>query len=286
MIFLSLGAGVQSTCLLMLGIRGEIERPDHIIFADTGFEPLAVYEHLEWCKRQAEKAGIPLHVVKAKMDMREGFDGFEAGTNKFWNERPPFYVENKKDMQYSDGEKEYSIKAGRGTMLRQCTRDAKIKPIERKQKELMGFKTSRGIPDGAAIVQIGISTDEARRASPSTVRWIERDYPLIDPLKWSRADCQAWWEHEYPHVSLPSSSCIICPYKTSRMWARMKQDQPEDFADACDLDDRFRAAFLRRTKQTVYIHRDFVPLREANLNETQGSFDLEDAIYCAGGCGL
>jgi hypothetical protein len=269
--FLSLGAGVQSTCLLMLGIRGEIERPDHILFADTGLEPQAVYKHLEWCKRQAEKAGIPLHVVKAKMDMRQEFEAFERDEVASMHMRPPLMIVGDR---------------GSGIGQRQCTRDAKIKPLERKKKEIMGYKNARGIPDGAAIVQIGISTDEARRASPSQTRWVERDFPLIDPLKWSRADCQSWWEREYPHVSLPSSSCIICPYKTGRMWARMKQDQPEDFADACDLDDRFRAAFLRRTKQTVYIHRDFVPLREANLNETQGAFDLEDAIYCAGGCGL
>jgi len=31
MVFLSLGAGVQSSVMLMLAIRGEIERPDHAI---------------------------------------------------------------------------------------------------------------------------------------------------------------------------------------------------------------------------------------------------------------
>lgn len=36
---LSLGAGVQSTTLLLLAERGELERPDRAIFADTGWEP-------------------------------------------------------------------------------------------------------------------------------------------------------------------------------------------------------------------------------------------------------
>ena len=34
---LSLGAGVQSTTLLYMMIEGEIERPDHAIFSDTGW---------------------------------------------------------------------------------------------------------------------------------------------------------------------------------------------------------------------------------------------------------
>ena len=44
---LSLGAGVQSTALLLMMIHGEIPKADAVIFADTGWEPAAVYKHLE-----------------------------------------------------------------------------------------------------------------------------------------------------------------------------------------------------------------------------------------------
>jgi len=287
MVFLSFGAGVQSSVMLMLAIKDEIERPDHVIWADTGFEPAAVYRHVEWAKRQCEKARLPFHAVKAPMNMLEEFEAFERNEAKHWNTRPPFYVLNVADTEYVDDQgKRFAIRKGRGTMIRQCTRDAKIKPIERKQKELMGHMTARTIQDGAAIVQIGISTDEARRASPSTTRWIDRSYPLIDPMKMSRNDCQSWWEEHYPHVNLPSSSCVICPYKTPVMWKRMKEADSEDWEKAVEYDDRMRAAFLRRTKQEIFVYRDFMPLKEANLNEAQGSLDLEDDIYCAGGCGL
>ena len=48
---LSLGAGVQSTTLALLAVRGEIgPMPDCAIFADTGWEPRAVYEHLTWLR--------------------------------------------------------------------------------------------------------------------------------------------------------------------------------------------------------------------------------------------
>jgi len=44
---LSLGAGVQSTTVLLLARAGVIEPFERIVFADTGDEPAAVYEHLE-----------------------------------------------------------------------------------------------------------------------------------------------------------------------------------------------------------------------------------------------
>ena len=45
---LSLGAGVQSTCLALMAAKGEVTpMPDAAIFADT-HEPKEVYEHLDW----------------------------------------------------------------------------------------------------------------------------------------------------------------------------------------------------------------------------------------------
>lgn len=44
---LSLGAGVQSTTLLLMACEGLLPRLDYAIFADTGWEPQRVYEHLD-----------------------------------------------------------------------------------------------------------------------------------------------------------------------------------------------------------------------------------------------
>lgn len=43
---LSLGAGVQSTAVLLLALDGRLPAFDAIVFADTGDEPAAVYDHL------------------------------------------------------------------------------------------------------------------------------------------------------------------------------------------------------------------------------------------------
>jgi hypothetical protein len=45
---LSLGAGVQSSTMALMAEAGEFGvKPDAAIFADTGWEPPQVYEHLE-----------------------------------------------------------------------------------------------------------------------------------------------------------------------------------------------------------------------------------------------
>ena len=51
--FISLGAGVQSSVMLLLADRGELlPRPEAAIFADTQWEPPAVYEHLAWLEAE------------------------------------------------------------------------------------------------------------------------------------------------------------------------------------------------------------------------------------------
>jgi len=55
---LSLGGGVQSTTLLLMAITEQIEPLDAAIFADTGWEPAAVYEHMDWLRGKCERAGL------------------------------------------------------------------------------------------------------------------------------------------------------------------------------------------------------------------------------------
>ena len=60
---LSLGPGVQSTALALMAAHGEIgSMPDCAIFADTGWEPRAVHEHLAWL-RSPGVLPFPVHVV-------------------------------------------------------------------------------------------------------------------------------------------------------------------------------------------------------------------------------
>ena len=58
---LSLGAGVQSSTLALMAARGLVTpMPDCAIFADTGWEPAAVYTWLAWLETQLP---FPVHRV-------------------------------------------------------------------------------------------------------------------------------------------------------------------------------------------------------------------------------
>lgn len=61
--YLSLGAGVQSLCVLLLACQGEISPFDGALFADTGWEPKQVYAQLATARRLGAQAGIPVRTV-------------------------------------------------------------------------------------------------------------------------------------------------------------------------------------------------------------------------------
>lgn len=252
--FLSLGAGVQSSVMLMMAIDGDIERPDHVLFADTGWEPPWTLNHVVWLAEQCRIAGIPFHKVQdASIQMHP--------------ERMPLWMDSPQG----------------GKNLRTCTDRHKIRPLQRKQRELLGYQKGERIPPGSASVWIGISTDESRRAAPASVRWVDNVYPLIDPLKMSRADCQSWWETCYPNQPLGRSACVGCPHKSDSEWRYLKQHWPEEFEEACLMDEQVRQ--LEGMRYDAYLHRSCQPLRDIDFDSQMG-FDLDDAIYCSGGCGL
>lgn len=122
---LSLGAGVQSTALLMLVLDGEVQA-DAAIFADTGWEPAAVYAHLEQLRVLAAMRGFPVYVVS------NGNIRNTASQTDFYD--APYYLRN------PDGSD--------GMSRRQCTHQLKIVPIRRKTRELMaarGLKPTPGV---------------------------------------------------------------------------------------------------------------------------------------------
>jgi 3'-phosphoadenosine 5'-phosphosulfate sulfotransferase (PAPS reductase)/FAD synthetase len=111
---LSLGAGVQSTAMLLMACAGEIEpRPIEAIFADTGWEPQHVYDHLDWLESVST---IPISRV-AYGNIRE------HALNKPLGVDMPLYL--------------LGAESGPGILRRQCTQRYKIVPIRRRVRELM-----------------------------------------------------------------------------------------------------------------------------------------------------
>jgi hypothetical protein len=263
---LSLGAGVQSTTLLLMMLHGEIEPADHVVFADTGWEPHDVYEHLEYLKGLMEDAGMPFHMVTAG-NIREDF----VGGDKHFASMPLH-------MMSDEGKK--------GMMRRQCTSEYKIAPLMKKQRELAGLAKGQRCKEHRITTIIGISWDEVQRMKDPAFSWIVNEYPLVD-RRLTREDCLKWCE-EHGYTRPPRSACVGCPYRTNEQW-RMIRDKPAEWADAVEFDNFLRTNedMIRRFRGKAYLHASTTPLSEVDFrtDEERGILSLFDQ-ECEGMCGL
>lgn len=257
---ISLGAGVQSTTLLLMAVEGQIEKPDCAIFADTGWEPQAVYDHLNWLDTVSEAAGIPMYRVTAG-NLRD--DALQNGTKR--SASIPLYVRNQ------DGDD--------GKLRRQCTQEYKVAPIQRKIRDLVGG-TVRGTK---TELWMGISLDEVQRMKPSRVKYIRHRWPLIEH-RMTRSDCLQWLERHGYHRP-PRSSCIGCPFHDNRYWRQLKNESPHEWQDAVAFDQAIRR--MSRINGDAYLHRSLVPLSHVDLStpEDHGQMTMFDA-ECTGYCGV
>ena len=236
---LSLGAGVQSSVMLLMASQGELPRPDHAIFADTGWEPQAIYDHLSWLRTQTD---IPIHRVQAGDLRADTIAGRNHNGRHVFLDIPHFI---------SDG-------ASRGKLSkRQCTSNYKVAPIIRKARELAGYAPTDTIPAGTIIQQIGISTDEAHRMKEPNRAFLRNSYPLIDAVM-SRDDCRQWFQRRWPHRQLAKSSCPGCPFHSNRTWLELYRRGGAEWDDTVAIDERLRAPDYpaRRTDSDFYLHRD------------------------------
>lgn len=267
---LNLGAGVQSSTLALMAAAGKITpMPDFAIFADTQAEPASVYKWLDWLETQLP---FPVHRVtngnmtEAMMTFRTAKDG------RVWTKSmiPAF-------MQAIDG----SI----GLLGRSCTADYKIAPILKNLRRLCSIK--RGEKQVQITQWIGISYDEIQRMKPSRDAWTQHRWPLIE-LEMRRHDCIAWLKkHGFPEP--PRSACSYCPFHSNKEWRRLKDHEPEAFAEAVRVEKE-----LQRTKAETdnmrsvpWLHKSCKPLEEVDLSTEADAGQLDMfGNECEGLCGV
>ncbi|EHR48917.1 hypothetical protein SacmaDRAFT_0617 [Saccharomonospora marina XMU15] len=250
LVVLSLGAGVQSTTLALLACEGVLPRPDAAIFADTGWEPRAVYAHLEQLEGVLAGAGVPLYRVSKGDLRRNAIDPAHRYASI------PYFVRN------PDG--------SHGMGRRQCTAEYKLAPINRKVRELLGATPPqfRRVPAGRMAQQwIGFSTDEVHRVSDKhRVSYLQPRYPLLE-LGMSRKDCHRWLRTR-GWTTVVKSACIGCPYHGNRQWRHMRDHQPDEWADAVAFDHAIRKGGARGLPLNgqAFLHRSRVPLDIAPID--------------------
>ena len=267
---LSLGAGVQSSCLALMAERGEygLPRPDLAIFADTGWEPPEVYEHLDWLESQLSFEVIRVSAGNIRHNI---LNGTNTEGQRFLD-IPAFLVN-------TDGS--LSIAA------RQCTTHYKLHPIHRELRSRLEIPYGRRAPKGTYVeMWLGISADEVSRQKPSRDEWIINRFPLIEK-GFSRAQLLNWFSENYPGRSLPRSSCIGCPYRSDSEWKQLREHDPKSFQDAVFIDQAIRDVPAARDaiKGDAYLHRSRKPLSEVDFSEVISYDDLM-VEECEGLCGI
>ncbi|GGK36504.1 hypothetical protein GCM10010124_31450 [Pilimelia terevasa] len=262
---LSLGAGVQSSARLVAACHGLVDAFDVAVFADTAWEPVAVYEHLLRLERYAAAHRIPVVRVGA------GNIRYDALDPKHRFASMPLFTLS------PDGRK--------GMARRQCTSEYKVKPIKVEVRRRLGYPHPRRIPAGVwAQMAIGISVDEIGRARPADVRYMRNTFPLLD-LGWRRGDCLEFLtRHGFPGT--PRSSCLGCPFHSDDFWADLKAHKPAEWADAVAFDRAIRNGSARANaagqplRGQFFLHRQRVPLDEVILRpRTPGAGEAE-ALGC------
>lgn len=256
MICLSLGAGVQSTALLILSEHDRnFPRADVAIFADTQDEPAWVYSHLAFLKNWST---IPIEVVTAG----------KLSNDKFL--RIPAFTAN------GDGSE--------SMIHRQCTGEYKLVPIQRKVRELLGLKPRQRAGAKKATALIGISLDEAHRMKPSRVPYIENTYPLVD-AGIRRDECIRIIKKA--GVPVPrKSACVFCPYHDNAYWRDLKENFPEEFAVAVAYDKRIRNSTRAGERLPAFLHRSLKPLDEVDVSDPYKDQGELFGNECEGMCGV
>ena len=256
--YLSLCGGVQSTALLICSALGwhDVPRADVAIWSDVGCEAVWTYQAIDMLR---EWSPIPIVKVSAGHSMTE---------HPRLEVPPPVFTRNR------DG----SV----GMANRQCTREYKIRPIEREVRRRMGYRPRQVVKKLAAAL-IGISWEERQRAKLSSTRWVVNIYPFVEG-QLTRDDCRRIIERA--GLTVPGkSSCVCCPYHGDDYWRVLKERDPAGWEEACRYDEHIRSQ--RSIKGGAYLHRSLRPLREIDFGEdTQLSLWDAHPPVCEGMCGL
>jgi hypothetical protein len=254
---LSLGAGVQSSALLIMSARGELPKLDYAAFADPGWERPETYAALDRLEDEiAKPAGIPIVRLSAgdiRGDLLDPASRFAT---------MPLFIKN--------------LNGTRGMLRRQCTSTYKVKILLAEARRRLGADVSPDgrigrVKRGRSLEQwVGISTDEFARAKDSGVLYARNRFPLIE-LDLTREDCERYLaEHGFAAVS--RSACVGCPYTSDKGWRALRDEHPQQWNEAVEFDRAIRNGSARANANGValrgqaFLHPSLKPLDQAPID--------------------
>lgn len=258
----SYGGGVQSTALLVLAATGRFDCP-LFLFANTGddSESSATLDYVRTIAAPYAAAnGVEL--IELDRVLRGG------GTRTLLEE-----------VKGQDRSIPIPARMGSGGYGRKrCTDRFKIAVVRR---ELIRRGASAASP---VTVAIGISVDELERAGTGEgpdprdpTR--SRSYPLLE-LGITRTDCRRIITTAGLPVP-PKSACAFCPLHDRETWRRMRQEKPDEWATAVEVDAIIRERAVRIGRGPMGLAHPTIPLAEA-VDDQLALFAGDDCLsgYC------
>jgi hypothetical protein len=245
----SCGGGRQSVLMLGLIKAGELPKPDAACMVDTNRERSSTWRYVNAVIRpELELLGIPLTVIDrskyATVDLWGGADGDTVLI-------PAFTAK--------------SEHGGDGKFAEYCSGEWKRDVVTRWAASQEGWKP-RGVD-----TWIGITQEERHRRRGPKRKWIQPVYPLLDVCPSHVSRVYEFCER-FGWPGPVRSCCWMCPNMGNEEWRTLRDDDPDDFAKACELDDS-----IRERDPALFVHKSRVPLRLADLGQP-------DAPGLFGGC--
>lgn len=233
----SFGGGVQSVACLVLAAQGKIDFR-RFVFANVGDES----EHPETLRY--------LRDIAVPFARDHGIEIIEVQKTRRDGTKDDIYLGLLRSMRSID----IPVRMPNGAPgRRSCTIDFKIHPVAKYHKKIGATVKNPG------VLGIGISLDEFQRMrSKAMIPWQVLEYPLID-LRLNRADCKQIISEAGLPVP-PKSSCWFCPFHTLNVWRKMRDDEPELFKKAVDLEQLINDRRATLGRDSVWLSGGLVPL--------------------------
>ena len=229
MIVVSYGGGTNSTAML-IGLHERGERPDLILFADTGGEKPHTYRHLETMRQWCAKVGFPDIVTVQTQDKNGAYYTLEQRC-----------LEQKMLPSIAYGFKACSEKHKRRPQDRYCNQHDGCVSVWASQKKVVKL--------------IGYDADEERRAHIAEDEKYAYRYPLIE-WGWARQECVEAIKRA--GIEQPGkSACFFCPSSKKDEILDLKRHYPHLFARAIAIEDNADLTSVRGLGRS-FSWKDFV----------------------------
>ena len=261
----SFGGGVQSTAALVLAAQGVPELAGRVfLFANVG-EDSERAETLQYvnevAKPFAAQHGIELHELRRTISRGKRAGSVDTIYGRLMGNTRSIGI----PVRMSNG----------APGNRNCTTDYKIDVIARWLKQHGATKAD------PALTGLGFTWDEIHRIGANDRIPHQRlDYPLID-LRLTRHQCVNVIERAGLPVP-PKSACWFCPFQSRGDWLRLRENDPELFQRAVELEKRINDKRGAIGRDVVWLHPALVPLDQA-VGQQYSLFSEDDSCqtgYC------